>query len=122
MPEATHPPEGAAPHHAKPDQPEGLLAAPPPQHLLKPLDVVTFKNVSKTFGNGAGAKLALQDISFTIEDLPHVGEMITIVGPSGCGKSTILRILARCSCWASRLRNRGLTVASWTRNTRCCRT
>ena len=38
MPEATHPPEGAAPHFAKPDPPEGLLAAPPEQRLLKPLD------------------------------------------------------------------------------------
>jgi NitT/TauT family transport system ATP-binding protein len=94
MPEPSHPPEGAAPHHAKPDQPEGLLAAPPPQHLLGPPDVVTFKKVCKSFGNGAEAKLALQDISFTIEDLPNVGELITIVGPSGCGKSTVLRIIA----------------------------
>ena len=72
--------------------------------------MVTFKKVSKTFGHGAEAKLALQDISFTIEDLPNVGELITIVGPSGCGKSTLLRIIAglkphfparpaaRCSC------------------------
>jgi len=94
MPEATHPPEGTAPHPAKPDQPEHLLAAPPQQHLLRPLDVVTFKKVSKSFGTGAQAKVALQDINFTIEDLPHVGELITIVGPSGCGKSTVLRILA----------------------------
>ena len=94
MTEATHPPEGAAPHHAKPDQPEGLLAAPPEQHLLAPPDVVTFKHVSKTFGHGPDAKLALQDINFTIEDLPNVGELITIVGPSGCGKSTFLRIIA----------------------------
>jgi len=55
---------------------------------------VTFKHVSKTFGHGPDAKLALQDINFTIEDLPNVGELITIVGPSGCGKSTILRIIA----------------------------
>src|SRR5664279_723257 len=55
MPEATNPTEGAPSHRAKPDQPEGLLAAPPQQHLLKPLDVVTFKNVSKTFGSGPGA-------------------------------------------------------------------
>jgi NitT/TauT family transport system ATP-binding protein len=71
-----------------------MLAAPPEPKLLQRLDVVTFKNVSKTFGNGAGAKLALKDISFTIEDLPHAGELITVVGPSGCGKSTVLRILA----------------------------
>ena len=94
MTEATHPPEGAAPHHAKPDQPEGLLTAPPEQHLLAPPDVVTFKHVFKTFGHGPDAKLALQDVNFTIEDLPNVGELITIVGPSGCGKSTLLRIIA----------------------------
>jgi NitT/TauT family transport system ATP-binding protein len=94
MPEPGHLPEGAAPQHAKPDKAEGLLQAPPEQHLLGPPDVVTFKKVSKTFGNGAEAKLALQDISFTIEDLPNVGELITIVGPSGCGKSTMLRIIA----------------------------
>jgi NitT/TauT family transport system ATP-binding protein len=94
MPEATHPPEGAAPQHAKPEHAEGLLPAPPEQRLLAPPDVVTFKHVSKTFGHGPDAKLALQDINFTIEDLPNVGELITIVGPSGCGKSTLLRIIA----------------------------
>ena len=94
MPEPTHPPDSPAPHAAKPAKAEGLLTAPPAQHLLSPPDVVTFKKVSKTFGTGAEAKLALQEISFTIEDLPNVGELITIVGPSGCGKSTMLRIIA----------------------------
>ncbi len=94
MPPATHPPEATAPHHEKPDKPELLLPAPPEQKLLRPLDVVTFKKVSKSFGTGSEAKLALQDISFTIEDLPNAGELIAIVGPSGCGKSTVLRILA----------------------------
>ena len=94
MPEPSHPANSAAPHHAKPEPAEGLLKAPPEQHLLAPPDVVTFKKVCKSFGQGAEAKLALQDISFTIEDLPNVGELITIVGPSGCGKSTLLRIIA----------------------------
>ena len=94
MPEPNHPVSSAATRHAKPDQAEGLLKAPPEQHLLTPPDVVTFKKVLKRFGNGAEAKLALQDISFTIEDLPNVGELITLVGPSGCGKSTLLRIIA----------------------------
>jgi len=94
MPEATHPTEGTPPGHTAPDKPEGLLKAPPEQILLRRLDVVSFKKVCKTFGEGAEAKVALQDISFTIEDLPHNGELITIVGPSGCGKSTVLRILA----------------------------
>ncbi|MCX6928300.1 MAG: ATP-binding cassette domain-containing protein, partial [Verrucomicrobia bacterium] len=94
MPEPSHSPASPASQQAKPDQAAGLLAAPPQQHLLAPPDVVTFKKVSKSFGSGAAAKLALQDISFTIEDLPHVGELITVVGPSGCGKSTVLRIIA----------------------------
>jgi ABC-type nitrate/sulfonate/bicarbonate transport system ATPase subunit len=57
-------------------------------------DVVVFKNVTKSFGQGGGAKIAIQDVTFTVEDLPDRGELVTIVGPSGCGKSTILRIIA----------------------------
>src|SRR6266850_6585187 len=57
-------------------------------------DVVIFKNVSKTFGVGPDAKVAIENVSFTVEDLPNVGELITIVGPSGCGKSTVLRTIA----------------------------
>jgi NitT/TauT family transport system ATP-binding protein len=57
-------------------------------------DVVVFKNVTKTFGVGPDAKPAIENISFTVEDLPNLGELIAIVGPSGCGKSTVLRTIA----------------------------
>jgi NitT/TauT family transport system ATP-binding protein len=57
-------------------------------------DVVVFKNVTKSFREGAEHKVAIQDISFVVEDLPNIGELVTIVGPSGCGKSTLLRIIA----------------------------
>lgn len=57
-------------------------------------ELVSFRNVTKTFGEGSAAKIALQDVSFVIEDLPNLGELIAIVGPSGCGKSTLLRIIA----------------------------
>jgi NitT/TauT family transport system ATP-binding protein len=57
-------------------------------------ELVVFRNVTKRFGEGEQAKVAIQDVSFVIEDLPNVGELITIVGPSGCGKSTVLRIIA----------------------------
>lgn len=87
-------PEALPQHLSKLDKPEGLLSAPKEPRQLRPPDVVTFRNVSKSFGEGADAKLALQDINFTIEDLPYTGELITIVGPSGCGKSTLLRIIA----------------------------
>ncbi len=57
-------------------------------------DVVVFKNVSKSFRDGASARVAIQDVSFAVEDAPNIGELVTIVGPSGCGKSTLLRIIA----------------------------
>src|SRR5204863_9882695 len=57
-------------------------------------DVVVFKNVTKSFKEGASARVAIQDISFVVEDAPNIGELVTIVGPSGCGKSTLLRIIA----------------------------
>jgi len=59
-----------------------------------PPDVVVFKKVTKRFGEGTESRVAIQDVSFVVEDAPNVGELITIVGPSGCGKSTLLRIIA----------------------------
>lgn len=52
--------------------------------------IVEFRNVSVRFGSFT----AINDISFTIEDLPGIGEFISIIGPSGCGKSTVLNLLA----------------------------
>src|SRR2546426_8307457 len=91
MSEIGHSSEAAASHHEKP---QGLLSAPPEPRLLAPPDVVVFKNVTKSFGEGPDAKVAIQDISFVVEDLPNIGELVTIVGPSGCGKSTLLRTIA----------------------------
>jgi NitT/TauT family transport system ATP-binding protein len=71
--------------------PEGATT---PTQSPAPPEVVVFRNVTKRFGEGEQAKVAIQDVSFVIEDLPNIGELITIVGPSGCGKSTVLRIIA----------------------------
>jgi NitT/TauT family transport system ATP-binding protein len=68
-----------------PRTPEKSAAAP---------DVVAFKNVTKRFGSGPEAKVAIEGVTFNIEDVPDAGELITVVGPSGCGKSTVLRIIA----------------------------
>ena len=57
-------------------------------------ELVRFDKVSKVFGAGPEARVAVQDVSFVVHDLPNVGELVAIVGPSGCGKSTILRMLA----------------------------
>ena len=51
--------------------------------------VLEIKNLSKEYHTLKGEVLALQDISFDVEDK----DFIAIVGPSGCGKSTILSIL-----------------------------
>src|SRR5438876_4347530 len=81
---------------AKAQSPHLLKDAKEPR-LLSDADrphVVVFKNVTKIFGHGPEAKVAIQDISFVVEDLPNIGELVTIVGPSGCGKSTLLRTIA----------------------------
>ncbi|MGQ0642112.1 MAG: ABC transporter ATP-binding protein [Gemmatimonadaceae bacterium] len=57
---------------------------------LKPA-VVIFDKVGKTFGNG---HVAIQDVTFTVHDLPDRMEFVTILGPSGSGKSTVLRLIA----------------------------
>jgi len=72
---------------ATPDSPPVAASAERPH-------VVVFENVTKTFGDGPHAKVAIQDVSFVVEDLPDVGELVAVVGPSGCGKSTLLRMLA----------------------------
>jgi NitT/TauT family transport system ATP-binding protein len=57
--------------------------------------IVKFENVTKIFKKPNGEeKVAIQDISFEVQDLPSTGELVTMVGQSGCGKSTILRIIA----------------------------
>ncbi|MCW8129198.1 MAG: ABC transporter ATP-binding protein [Planctomycetota bacterium] len=57
---------------------------------LGPPPVVQFRNVVLRFGGFT----ALNDVSFTIEDAPDKGEIISVVGPSGCGKSTLLNLIA----------------------------
>jgi NitT/TauT family transport system ATP-binding protein len=86
-PEATHKP-------AVPDSPAAPAPPGPGTSAGARPDIVVFKNVTKSFGHGREAKVAIQDISFVVEDAPNMGELVTIVGPSGCGKSTLLRIIA----------------------------
>ena len=57
-------------------------------------ELVRFDRVTKSFGAGPEARVAIQDVSFVVHDLPNEGELVALVGPSGCGKSTVLRIIA----------------------------
>jgi NitT/TauT family transport system ATP-binding protein len=65
-----------------------------PAAPAKSPEVVRFSKVTKSFGEGQNVKVAIQDVSFVVHDLPNMGELIAVVGPSGCGKSTLLRIIA----------------------------
>ncbi len=51
---------------------------------------VVFDGVTKTFGRGASAVKAVDNVSFTV----NAGELVTFLGPSGCGKTTTLRMIA----------------------------
>ena len=51
---------------------------------------ITLDSVTKRFGSGDGAVVAVDDVSLGIED----GEFVVFVGPSGSGKSTLLRVVA----------------------------
>jgi NitT/TauT family transport system ATP-binding protein len=53
-------------------------------------EIISARQISKTFVTARGTVKALEDISFSVGR----GEFVTLVGPSGCGKSTLLQILA----------------------------
>jgi NitT/TauT family transport system ATP-binding protein len=52
--------------------------------------VVRLDSVSKQYGSGANALLALDRVSLTIGQ----GEFVCLLGASGCGKSTLLSLVA----------------------------
>lgn len=51
--------------------------------------MIECKNIAKTYQSGDVETLALQNISFGIND----GEFVAIMGPSGSGKSTLMHII-----------------------------
>jgi ABC-type sugar transport system ATPase subunit len=51
---------------------------------------VRLEHITKSFGEGADAVKAVDDVSIDIDD--H--DFMILLGPSGCGKSTILRMVA----------------------------
>jgi len=52
--------------------------------------VVRLDGVSKQYGSGAGALLALDRVSLSVQQ----GEFVCLLGASGCGKSTLLSLVA----------------------------
>jgi NitT/TauT family transport system ATP-binding protein len=51
---------------------------------------IKLTGISKVYGRGPGAVIAVDGLSLTVAD----GEFVCIVGASGCGKSTLLSIVA----------------------------
>ena len=56
------------------------------EHLC---EIITMKNVNKSYKMGSGSLHVLKDISLTVEQ----GEYLAILGPSGSGKSTLMNII-----------------------------
>lgn len=53
------------------------------------MDLIRFDNVTKIYGHGEAAVVALDHVSFSITR----GEFVAVLGPSGSGKSTAMNIL-----------------------------
>lgn len=52
-------------------------------------NIISLKNISKTYYKAQGELLSIKNISFDV----HKNDFIAIIGPSGCGKSTLLNII-----------------------------
>lgn len=53
------------------------------------MSVISTQNLSKIFGSGPTAVIALDHVNLSV----NTGEFIAIMGPSGCGKSTLLHLI-----------------------------
>jgi NitT/TauT family transport system ATP-binding protein len=56
---------------------------------VRQVNVLEVKKLTKVFDAKTGAFLAVQDVSFNLEE----NDFVSLVGPSGCGKSTIIRMI-----------------------------
>jgi putative ABC transport system ATP-binding protein len=57
---------------------------------IEPAVAVSCRGVTKQFGSGNTATMALRGVDLTV----HAGQLTLLVGPSGCGKTTLISIIA----------------------------
>ena len=53
------------------------------------MSLIQAENLTKVYGTGDTAVVALDHVHLSVE----VGECVAVMGPSGCGKSTLLHLL-----------------------------
>ena len=53
------------------------------------MTIIKIENLTKKFGDGPTAVIALDHISVSV----NAGEFVAVMGPSGCGKSTLLHLV-----------------------------
>ncbi len=73
-----------------PEPAPGAPAFPAPGPAGADAPAVRLAEVSKAYGRGASAVLALDRVSLTVAP----GEFVCLIGASGCGKSTLLSLVA----------------------------
>jgi NitT/TauT family transport system ATP-binding protein len=66
------------------------MGAPSAPGAVDGQPAVSLRGVSRAFGEGAGAVLALDRVSLEVRS----GEFVCLVGASGCGKTTLLNLVA----------------------------
>jgi NitT/TauT family transport system ATP-binding protein len=66
---------------------EARATAPP---AAPPTTAISLRHVSKAFGHGANAVVALDGVGLDVRR----GEFLCVAGASGCGKSTMLNLIA----------------------------
>ena len=57
--------------------------------IVQPDPLIRLESVSKVYGSGDAAVVALNEFSLTV----GTGELLAVMGPSGSGKSTLMNIL-----------------------------
>lgn len=60
-----------------------------PERRMQLLDIVTAKDLKKTYGSGDAAVAALRGVNFSVEK----GAFLSVIGPSGSGKTTLLNLI-----------------------------